>query len=489
MRFLTLLSVNSTQPLYTLHMASHQQISQYDIDDHLGNLSDNLQFLADLGYGDVALVVPDDTGDLKVVADARPMTAIAAIASSRAGRTLRRDDEPEVYQAYSLGDTVRGDRRRTTRGIAYTTMAYPVRGNGEIVGVVVRDLAQQVSEAPGKMETVFMHVAEDLLGQLCNGPLLRLGTEEPFSTSRRAGDGVLRISSDGLVSYASPNAVNIMRLAGIEGAVSGRAAAGLPGFGVVIVPLLSNRAALAIEMEVNGRVLGYRSIGLADGAVVLVEDITEARRREQEIKVKEATIREVHHRVKNNLQTIASLLRIQGRRTESEEARRALSEAMERVSSMAVVHEMLAGSTEERIDFTEAASTVVDMVRRGLSGDNADIVVETSGSTGMVPAQVATSLALVVAELVHNAIEHGLAGSAQGKVTVAFRRLPAELVLTVRDAGAGFPTGFELEGGSNLGLAIVRTIVEDDLRGTLSFGTGPGTTVTVRFPLESPPEV
>jgi two-component system, response regulator PdtaR len=135
-------------------------------------------------------------------------------------------------------------------------------------------------------------------------------------------------------------------------------------------------------VEFAGRVLGYRAIRVERGVVVLVEDRTEARRREQQLKVKEATIREVHHRVKNNLQTIASLLRIQARRVESEEARHALAEANERVSSMAVVHDMLASSTEEQIDFTEAARTVVDMVHRGLAGECAAVQVSVEGSTG-----------------------------------------------------------------------------------------------------------
>ena len=241
----------------------------------------------------------------------------------------------------------------------------------------------------------------------------------------------------------------------------------------------------ALHTEVSGgdRQIGFRAIGLSDGGLVLVEDVTEARQREQEIKVKEATIREVHHRVKNNLQTIASLLRIQARRASSEEAQRALSEAMERVSSMAVVHELLEGSTEERIDFTDAAHTVVDMVRRGLAGEGSGPLVSVKGRTGEVPAQVATSLALVLAELVHNAIEHGFTERGDGNVAVEMRRLRKELVLTVRDDGVGLPAGFDIAESPKLGLAIVRTIVEDDLSGTLSFGRGPGSTVTVRFPL------
>jgi two-component sensor histidine kinase len=219
----------------------------------------------------------------------------------------------------------------------------------------------------------------------------------------------------------------------------------------------------------------------------LVEDITEAVRREQELRVKEATIREVHHRVKNNLQTIASLLRIQARRTESDEASRALAEAVERVSSMAVVHEMLAASTEETVDFAEAARTVVDMVRQSLAHSGTDVTVTVEGETGLVPASVATSLALVVAELVHNAIEHGIAERSSGVVAVSMRRLPGELHLVVRDDGTGLPDGFDIDSSANLGLAIVKTVVGDDLRGTLSFSSARGTTVTIRVPVPELP--
>jgi two-component sensor histidine kinase len=147
---------------------------------------------------------------------------------------------------------------------------------------------------------------------------------------------------------------------------------------------------------------------------------------------------------------------------------------------MAVVHDLLSGSDEERIDFAVAARTVVDLVRRGLLGASEDISVTVTGSTGMVDAQVATSLALALAELVHNAIEHGPATSGSGSVEVSMRRLHRELVLTVRDDGPGLPEGFDVTSSSNMGLAIVRTIVEDDLRGTLGFAGAKGTIVTVR---------
>lgn len=469
------------------------------IDLHLANLAANLQLIADLGYGAVMLAVPAQGAALRVIADARPMTAVTASAVERHGETLRHENEPEAYKALSSGETFVSERRRVARGHAFATYAYPVPPGGRdgagTYAVMVRDVAQLVLEAPGRMEQSFMRAAEELIGLLQRGPLLDLHSGESFSTIRVAGDGVLRVADSGVVSYASPNAVNIMRLAGIEGSLTGKQARRLPGAETAVVPVLGTTRGLETEVAANGRVLVFRSIGLGGDAILLVEDVTDARRREQEIKVKEATIREVHHRVKNNLQTIASLLRIQSRRLESEEAQHALDEAVERVSSMAVVHELLAGSTEERIDFAEAAQTVVDMVRRGLAGESAGVRVTVVGSLGLVPAHVATSLALVITELVHNAIEHGFPGGMCkdpeipcGTVSVEMRRLRGELLLTVRDDGTGLPVDFDAHAASTLGLAIVRTIVADDLRGTLSFASNRGTTVTVRVPMAPEPD-
>lgn len=449
---------------------------------HLANVAANLQLIADMGYGDVALAIMREDGMLVVAADARPATAVAPFGSSRVGRTLRAEDELEAYEAVAQRRAVHGEPRRVVRGIKYSTTAWPVNRT-QVQAVVLRNLAQQVVESSGAMESAFMQVADELLDTLVDRPLADIRSDAPFATVRTAGDGVIRVSETGRIAYASPNAVNIMRLAGVESVLTGMRASTLPGGGFGISPVLGTRTAIAVEAVVAERVLGYRTIGLPTGALVLVEDRTEARRREQEIKVKDATIREVHHRVKNNLQTIASLLRIQARRSDSESARHALAEATERVSSMAVVHDLLAASDEERIDFSEAARTVTALVARGLVGEGGGVEVSVEGRTGQVDAHTATSLALAVAELVHNALEHGISDRETGHVDVGMRRVPGELVLTVRDDGVGLPDGFDRIADANLGLEIVRTVVEDDLRGTLTFSGGRGTTVTVRVPL------
>jgi two-component sensor histidine kinase len=235
----------------------------------------------------------------------------------------------------------------------------------------------------------------------------------------------------------------------------------------------------------------------ASGAVLLLRDVTELRRREHELMTREATIREIHHRVKNNLQTVAALLRLQARRMTEPAARAALQEAVQRVGAIAVVHEMLSQGFDEVVDFDQVAdrllAVVVDVARHPpdgaaegglaqMAGSGVEIVRE--GSFGQVPADVATPLAVALTELAQNAVEHGLPGRA-GTVGVEARHDGAGLVVVVQDDGVGLPADFSLDALSTLGLSIVRTLICAELRGdlTVSGRAGGGTSVRVHVPL------
>ena len=450
--------------------------------DHLANVRDNLQLVADLGYGDAALAVPDAHGELIAVADARPATAADPVPATRVGDVLPRADEPEAYQAFASGKPVHGTSRPRHGGVTGSTDAYPL-GLPQPYAVLLRTYGGQIESTASRMETAFIDLARDLIQTLRAGPLLDTRRGRPFATERHAGDGVLRVSPGGAVLYASPNAVSIMRAAGVEGRVTGMRASELPGGALGIAPMLGAAGALAAELEISGRTLGYRSISLTAGALVLVDDLTEARRRERELGVKEATIREVHHRVKNNLQTIASLLRMQARRSSSDEVRQGLNEAVERAAAMATVHDMLAHSAEECVDFAEVARRVVGLVRNSVVGDDPRFAVRVSGVTGPIDAGPATSLALVLTELVHNSLEHAFGPSDRGTVSVDLTRDTEGLVVIVRDDGRGLPAGFDPATTKGLGLSIVRTLVEEDLGGTLSLTGGEGAGIAIRVPL------
>jgi two-component system, sensor histidine kinase PdtaS len=148
------------------------------------------------------------------------------------------------------------------------------------------------------------------------------------------------------------------------------------------------------------------------------------------------------------------------------------------------VQDLLAHSDHECVDFVAVARRVVELVRSGAVGDDPGVVVHVSGSTGEIGASTATSLALALTELVHNALEHAFDPGTAGTVHVDVRRMGDTLTLVVRDDGRGLAPEVDLADSRGLGFSIVRTLVEEDLRGTLTTSQEGGTSFTIRVPLE-----
>ena len=268
-----------------------------------------------------------------------------------------------------------------------------------------------------------------------------------------------------------------------------------------LMVVASGRRPRETEVEANGSVVQLRAIplvvgGSRTGALILVRDVTELRRRERELMSKDATIKEIHHRVKNNLQTVAALLRLQARRLSEPEARSALEEAVRRVGSIAVVHETLSLTPDEVVDFDDVAARMATMAVE-VSAPEARLTPRLVGTFGRLPAVVATPLAMVLTELLQNALKHGFGpprpvrppASPTGRsLVVTARRLPGRLTVMVADSGAGLPEGFDPGWSDSLGLQIVRTLVVAELGGSLKINGRPagGTLVVVDCPSRPP---
>src|SRR6202034_1015747 len=265
--------------------------------------------------------------------------------------------------------------------------------------------------------------ADDLARMVAEGTF-PFGEEAQLVRSPRVGDGLLRLGRAGRVTYASPNALSAFRRLGLAtdlvGAELGPLAAKLSAPGEPVDELLMlvaggraprGRSPRDAEIEGNGSVVQLRAIPLIvggdrTGALILVRDVTELRRRERELMTKDATIREIHHRVKNNLQTVAALLRLQARRLQGPEARAALEDAVRRVGSIALVHETLSHAPEENVDFDDIADRVA-MMASEVSATEVRVIPKLTGSFGLVSASMATPLAMVLTELLQNAMQHG----------------------------------------------------------------------------------
>jgi two-component sensor histidine kinase len=238
--------------------------------------------------------------------------------------------------------------------------------------------------------------------------------------------------------------------------------------------------------------LSLRALPLTDhgqriGAVLLCRDVSELRRRERELMTKDATIREIHHRVKNNLATVAALLRLQARRMDVPEARAALEEAMRRVATISLVHESLSQTLDEQVELDDMLSRALRLAA-DVASTATRVRTKQTGSFGMVPAQDATPLALVLTELVTNAVEHGFPGREFGVVEIDVERDGSSLRVVVADDGVGMPDDIRSLGRasrSGLGSQIVHTLVTNELGGTIQWNPreGGGTQVVLELEL------
>ncbi|GGL52336.1 sensor histidine kinase [Planomonospora parontospora] len=396
----------------------------------------------------------------------------------------------------SGGSAVGGAANGATNGAAPSGPANGAVPGQRYLGVIQRSTNLSSARTPSRLELTYLQSASDLAQMVAEGRFPFSGAEPILVRSPRVGDGLLRLDRAGRVTYASPNALSAYRRLGLTadlvGAELGRTTATLcyadEPINENLMIVASGREPRETEVEAGGTVVQLRAIPLVVGggrigALVLIRDVTELRRRERELMTKDATIREIHHRVKNNLQTVAALLRLQARRLQVPEGREALEEAVRRVGSIAIVHETLSHTPEEQVDFDDIADRVIAMASE-VSAPEAQVVPRRVGTFGVLKSEIATPLAMVLTELLQNAVQHGLA-QRPGRLQVIVSREADRLDVIVSDDGAGLPEGFDLESSTSLGLQIVRTLVVGELSGRLAIEPrqGGGTEVTLAIPL------
>src|SRR3954470_3877925 len=473
--------------------------------DHIARLVGEWQLLADLAFADLLLWVPVPLPAMEAgsepaflcVAQCRPTTGPTAYQHDQVGVLVRGARVAPLRTAFSEGRIFREVDPDWEGDLPIRREAIPVRHDGQIIAVIGRDANLASVRTPSQLELVYLQSAADLAAMVADGtfPASDSGAEE--GSGPRAGDGLLRLEPDGTIIYASPNALSAFNRLGVTGNVLSEPVDALTSTVVddpfdatdlagAVAEAIDGGHPASVELEGGGAVIRFRALPLRPrgetlGALLLLQDVTELRRRDRQILSKHATIREIHHRVKNNLQTVAALLRLQARRVSVPGARAALEESMRRVQSIALRHETLAVSIDESVNFDEIVDRLLVMLS-DVMGSESRVVVERRGSFGEVPAEVATALVLVVTELVQNAIEHAFPDDRPGTVSVRAHRRRGELTVTIVDDGIGLPDDFTADRAERLGLQIVRTLVLAELNGTVEFrrhdGSG-GTTAVV----------
>jgi two-component system, sensor histidine kinase PdtaS len=472
--------------------------------DHLHAVVGEWQLLADLSFADYLMWVRRDDGQLVCVAQVRPNTAPTVLLADAVGTLNTAQDMPVVTSAFSSGhigresDVGQSDSHDSSW---LNVEAVPVRQGSSVVAVLTHQTALADRRKASPLERAYLDCARNLLHMLSEGTFPNVGDMATSRSSPRVGDGFIRLAVDGAVVFASPNAISAYHRMGL--------AAELEGHDLVAItrPLISDpfeaqelanhiRDSLAggssmrMEVDAGGAAVLLRTLplvvhGSAAGAGVLIRDVTEVKRRDRALLSKDATIREIHHRVKNNLQTVAALLRLQARRTNNAEGREALIESVRRVSSIALVHDALSMSVDEEVNLDQVVDRILPIMNDVASVDTPIRIVRV-GDLGVLDADRATALIMVITELVQNALEHAYDPiTDQGCVSIRAERSARWLDVVVHDDGRGLPEGFSLEKSDRLGLQIVRTLVAAELDGSLGMHdvAGGGTDVVLRVPL------
>jgi two-component sensor histidine kinase len=463
------------------------------------------QLLADLAFADIVLWVPSAEGSFVAVAHARPSSSATLFYRDFVGQAVKPEWEHQVTEAFETATIIDTGTPTWYEETPTRVRAVPVlrrlSPSGAAiseapVAVITRHTNLSEARTPGRQELTFNECANDLFVMIASGDFPDLGAPTgPRRGAPRASDGLIRLDVDGTVTFASPNALSAFNRMGFAGELEGESLAEVTTsllHGRLVVdeslPLVvTGRAPWRTDIEARGVTVSIRAIPVRNrgervGAIVLCRDVTEVRHQERELITKDATIREIHHRVKNNLQTVASLLRIQARRTHSDVARDALGQAMRRVTAIAVVHDTLSEGLNQNVDFDAVFDRVLLLIAEIATGHNTTVHPKSTGSFGILPSEYATPLALALTELVTNAVEHGLAGRAEGEVEIIAERTEEVLSVKVRDNGVGLAEG---KVGSGLGTQIVRTLIQGELGGAIDWHTimGSGTEVTIEIPL------
>lgn len=435
-----------------------------------------IELAADIAHAHISVYITGSKPKLlQVYSYAEPLTHFVEHRQLDAGREIRLTEEPLVAMTMQRNIVMEG-MREYALGLFAQVAVYPVCDSRN-------HCFAAVSFETKEPEKNFMETALQFLRNFN-----RARGEEELYRRLSSMDGLLIVDDEKIIRAANNTAKHIFSVLGVNKLVGKRMNSlelNLP----LVAGSLETGNAQERDVTMQGLLLHLRVLPVLDRAhppavIIIVEDITELKKKDEELLVKAVVIKEIHHRVKNNLQTIVSLLRLQERRARNEETKLVLHDCINRVNSIAVVHEYLSQQDNEAIDVGKVARGIYEAIMNSMVAPGLKLEAHFKADTVKMPSSQATSIALVLNELLQNALEHGFAGKGSGRLDVSFITLPEGYELRIEDDGCGLPPDFAIEKTTSLGLKIIQTVVESDLKGKFSLqrGTVHGTVALVRIP-------
>ena len=462
----------------------------------------SLPLTADLSRADIMLVVAQ--GDDAVVIDqAQPRSIASLYRAPWSGRLLPLEEHPAIAAGLRYGHRSKQTHNLLEQGTPVVQQVMPVwSDNGRPLAVMQIETNLIAWERHRRRNQVFQNAVQWLQEMTLRGELPSAQTLSRFGEM----DGVLFVDPNYRIRYVSGIANNLYRRLNYLKDLHGEHIGDLHTQDELLVRQAlqtgvchehqvsegnrywTRKVVPVWSYETRWGPLARKQGPKLRGVLVLVHDETEERVKAEELHIKSTMIKEVHHRVKNNLQTVASILRMQSRRSADEELRIHLNEAVNRVLAVAVIHEFLSRDDDQAINIRDVCQRIVTQTQRAAVAPDRPITLHCQGPAIYLPSQQATACALVANELLLNALEHAFQGQQSGSVLLNLIDLGDQVVLEVVDDGVGLPpAGDESDDdpAEGLGLTIINTLVKGDLKGEVTMEpANPGTRVIIRFKKE-----
>lgn len=440
-----------------------------ELETKLGNffksLDSNLPFVSEMLQADIRLFTKEKDGEIYIRKHFHPNQDSLYLgpqnSDMKSGAKLKPHKDVFVAKAFRLGRPIVGQFGLVINNRRIQEFAYPIfseneKGEKEVLAVVAveRDIYTTRS-------TLGQHW--DFMADLLIKSIQQKTTDATSLPNIAFGEGSMILEEiDGVQSiyFANPLAVNLLsEIAEHANQLVGRPIDDV--FGIFArkakKSIQSQSVEKVEEISLRQRNIALRYVRISKSILVLlIKD-------NSEIKMKETLLKEIHHRVKNNLQTIVSLLRMQKRRNPELEV--PFNEAINRTNSIALVHEHLSHANDiENVDFGQLSQTILKGLLSSFGADDIHVNFDCPQKIFML-SEDATNLALVFNEIVTNTLEHTI-----GKISkINLKLFPEEknLHMIFNDDGGGFKDGFDYRKSTGLGWEIIRNISEDSLRGTL----------------------
>ncbi|EGW39515.1 histidine kinase-, DNA gyrase B-, and HSP90-like ATPase family protein [Desulfosporosinus sp. OT] len=389
--------------------------------------------------------------------------------------------EPAVYRTFQTGKTSRNVRGVSQEGIPIEQTVVAIRNaSDDVIGALIME--KDISEELRQEEQV--ELLTQTAERLSNTLMYLSTTGSQFEDW--VGNGLFVLNKNTRITYVNKKAAQIYQ------DINGFEASGNDFHLSVFNCATLDEVLIILKDPVEFCILGKNyffqayplvTYGELSGCVISFRDITDLRKKEQELHAQNTVIREIHHRVKNNLQNVAALLRLQVRRSNSDLVKAEFTASINRIISIAMVHDVFSCQNSDSIDLWELCQRILNGLLESSVLPEQSIETHVDGQQLLLPSSQAVPLALVINELLTNSFKHGVRFLEKGVITLAISETKEKIQLSVRDNGPEPLVPFDQVQQRRLGLQIVDSLIGEQLGGEFQMGRIEGMTcVTVSFP-------